>query len=85
MDYEWDPQKAAANLKNHKVDFADAVGVFEDLLPLIVPDDSHEDSSIRHRGNRLFGSSPGCSLHVEGRESPDHFGARGTARRTPSV
>jgi uncharacterized protein len=30
MDYEWDPDKAAANLRRHDVDFADAVGVFED-------------------------------------------------------
>jgi len=30
MDYQWDPKKAASNLKNHGVDFADAVGVFED-------------------------------------------------------
>jgi uncharacterized DUF497 family protein len=30
MDYQWDPKKAAANLKNHGIDFADAVGVFED-------------------------------------------------------
>jgi uncharacterized DUF497 family protein len=23
MEYEWDPQKAAQNLRKHKVDFAD--------------------------------------------------------------
>ena len=30
MDYPWDPEKAASNLGKHGVDFADAVGVFED-------------------------------------------------------
>jgi len=30
MGYQWDPEKAALNLEKHGVDFADAVGVFED-------------------------------------------------------
>jgi hypothetical protein len=30
MGYQWDPKKAASNLRNHGIDFADAVGVFED-------------------------------------------------------
>jgi uncharacterized protein len=30
MDFEWDPDKAVANLRKHGVDFANAVGVFED-------------------------------------------------------
>ncbi len=32
-DGEWDPRKAAANLKNHGVDFAEAVAV----LPMSRP------------------------------------------------
>jgi uncharacterized DUF497 family protein len=34
MAIEWDPEKAAANLRQHGVDFADAVGVFEDPYAL---------------------------------------------------
>ena len=34
MRYEWDPAKAAANLKKHGVSFPDAVTVFEDELAL---------------------------------------------------
>ena len=30
MDYQWDPIKAESNSKKHGIDFADAVGVFED-------------------------------------------------------
>jgi uncharacterized DUF497 family protein len=30
MDYQWDQEKADLNWKKHGVDFADAVGVFED-------------------------------------------------------
>jgi uncharacterized DUF497 family protein len=33
-DYvEWDPRKAAANLKKHGVDFADAALVFTTIAP----------------------------------------------------
>ena len=36
--YEWDPAKAAANLKKHKVDFADAAVSLEDPKAFVVPD-----------------------------------------------
>ncbi len=43
MDYQWDPEKARANLKKHAVDFADAVGVFEDPLALTIDDASNPE------------------------------------------
>ena len=30
MSYQWDVAKARSNLRKHGIDFADAVGVFED-------------------------------------------------------
>ncbi len=36
--YEWDPVKAAANLRKHKVDFADAALSLEDPNALTVAD-----------------------------------------------
>ena len=30
MNYQWNPEKADVNLNKHGIDFADAVGVFED-------------------------------------------------------
>jgi len=30
MDYQWDNKKAESNIEKHGIDFADAVGVFED-------------------------------------------------------
>ncbi len=36
--YEWDPAKAAANLKKHGVDFADAAVSLEDPDALVAPD-----------------------------------------------
>ena len=52
VTYEWDPQKALVNLKKHKIDFADAVGVFEDPLAITVPDDRHEEARFvtGHKG-----------------------------------
>lgn len=36
MSYHWDPRKATSNLARHGVDFADAVGVFEDQWALTI-------------------------------------------------
>jgi len=36
MGYQWDPDKAQANLQKHHIDFADAVGVFEDDWALTI-------------------------------------------------
>jgi len=38
VDYQWDLDKAKVNRKKHGVDFADAVGVFEDTLALTIDD-----------------------------------------------
>ena len=49
MFYECDPEKATANLRKHKVSFAEAASVFLDPLALTFsdPDHSHkEDRAI---------------------------------------
>jgi uncharacterized DUF497 family protein len=38
MSFQWDAAKARANLRRHGVDFADAVGVFDDPLALTARD-----------------------------------------------
>lgn len=47
-DYEWDPEKAAANQRKHGVDFAAAVGIFEDDLAITIrdPDSEEEDRFV---------------------------------------
>lgn len=42
MTLEWDPKKAASNLKKHGVRFADAYSVLEDTRALTI-DDPHPD------------------------------------------
>lgn len=38
-DFEWDESKARANLAKHGIDFADAIGVFNDPRALTIADD----------------------------------------------
>jgi len=42
-DYEWDDRKAWTNLRDHGVDFADAVSVLEDPRALTIEDDHDAD------------------------------------------
>lgn len=46
-DGEWDPRKAAANLKKHGVDFADAVTVLHDEQAITSRDDEGEEDEER--------------------------------------
>jgi len=41
--YEWDPKKAAGNLRKHSVDFADAATVLEDEFALTIDDDDPDE------------------------------------------
>jgi uncharacterized protein len=43
MSYQWDREKAAANVNKHGIDFADAVSIFSDDLALTVPDERFEE------------------------------------------
>ncbi len=36
MDFEWNRDKAASNLKKHRIDFADAATVFDDLNAITI-------------------------------------------------
>jgi uncharacterized protein len=55
VDFEWDPRKADANLRKHKVDFADAVSVFSDPLALTIPDESDNEPRFVTLGSDLLG------------------------------
>lgn len=39
--FEWDPTKAASNLKKHGVSFEEASTVFDDPLSITINDDEH--------------------------------------------
>ena len=52
MEYEWDPAKAAANLRKHRVRFADAALSLEDPMGFSAqdPDSSGESRLIIAEG-----------------------------------
>jgi uncharacterized DUF497 family protein len=47
LEFEWDPQKAAANLAKHRVSFEEAATVFGDPLGGIVTDPRHSKGEAR--------------------------------------
>ena len=58
--FEWDPGKAAANLKKHRVSFHEATSIFGDPFSVTISDPDHSDSEahfvdlgLSHRGRLL--------------------------------
>ena len=47
MEFEWDPDKAARNLRKHRVSFEEATTVFGDPLALTYHDPDHSVSEQR--------------------------------------
>lgn len=48
MRFEWNPQKATANLRKHGVSFDEAATVFDDPLFITVVDDEHSLDEERY-------------------------------------
>ena len=48
MRFEWDPKKAAANPKKHRVTFQEAATVFGDPLAITFDDPDHSEDEERH-------------------------------------
>jgi uncharacterized DUF497 family protein len=46
--FEWDAEKAAANLRKHDVSFAEAVTAFGDPLSVLLPDPDHSVGEERY-------------------------------------
>jgi uncharacterized protein len=55
VEYEWDPLKAAANVRKHRVDFADAVSVFSDPMALTIPAESDAETRFATLGTDSLG------------------------------
>jgi uncharacterized DUF497 family protein len=47
LQFEWEPRKAATNLRKHKVSFPEAKTVFLDEEALLLPDDDHSSDEDR--------------------------------------
>ena len=82
MIYEWDPEKAKRNLREHGVSFEEAATVFRDPLAMTYSDPDHSDEedreiTIGYSTNRrlLFVS------HVQRRDRTRIISAREATRR----
>jgi uncharacterized DUF497 family protein len=53
--YQWNRDKAAANLRKHAIDFADAVSVFSDDLAITIPDERFDEERFVTIGVDAFG------------------------------
>jgi uncharacterized DUF497 family protein len=47
VTFTWDPKKAQANLRKHRVDFREAATIFGDPLSVTFPDEGHSASERR--------------------------------------
>lgn len=48
MDFSWDPDKAASNLRRHEVSFHEAATVFGNFLSRTMPDPDHSLEENRY-------------------------------------
>lgn len=54
MRYQWDENKAEANLSKHGIDFADAVSIFSDELAITISEDRFEEERFITVGIDIF-------------------------------
>jgi hypothetical protein len=52
---QWDPDKAAANLRKHGVDFADAETALRDEMAMTLPDDDPDGERLVTLGTDALG------------------------------
>lgn len=48
LNFEWDEEKAKANLKDHRVSFDEATTVFGDPFSITIPDPNHSVDEQRY-------------------------------------
>jgi uncharacterized DUF497 family protein len=48
MEFEWDPKKAAVNIRKHNVSFQEAATIFGDPLAITFDDPDHSANEKRH-------------------------------------
>lgn len=48
MEFEWNPNKAAINLKKHNISFQEVTTVFDDPLSVTFPDPDHSIGENRY-------------------------------------
>ena len=54
-EFEWDPAKAASNHAKHGIQFADAIGVFNDDSAITIEDTSTDEERFKTLGLDFLG------------------------------
>jgi hypothetical protein len=82
VEFEWDPEKAAANVKRRRISFSEGATVLDDPLSTTFPDSAHSEGEMRfltigvsHRGHVLV------VAHTERNDTIRIISARRATRR----
>lgn len=81
MNFEWDPRKAARNLRKHRISFQEAATVFGDPLALTYDDPDH--SVAEHRFITVGASNAGRVLVVAHADRGDDIRIVSARKATP--
>ncbi len=82
MEFDWDPEKAAANVKRRGITFTEAASVLEDPLSTTFSDEAHSEEEVRFvtigtsRGGRVL-----VVAHTERDDTIRIISARRATRR----
>ena len=86
MRIEWDRGKAAANLRKHGIDFADAAVALEDDNALTIEDESHDEQRFK---TLALGPNLNVLLVVHAQRAAEmvrnHFGTQGRPRGDSAI
>ena len=80
MWFEWDPRKAAANLRAHGISFAEAVTSLEDVFALTREDPRHEEQRFVTLGATRIGQMLVVVYAYEGDDAIQLISAREASR-----
>ena len=82
MEFEWDADKAEANVAKHEVSFDEAATAFGDPLSLTIPDPDHSDDEDRFvLLGETFGGRLVVVVHTDRNERIRIISARIATRR----
>lgn len=81
VEFEWDENKAIANLRKHRVDFVDAVCVFRDIGATHVLDDTMDYGEDRFKATGLVNNQVLVVIYVERSDRIRLISARKATRR----
>lgn len=85
--FEWDPAKAAANVRKHGVTFDEASTVFGDPLNLLMSDPDHSFGEERYLllGVSNSAEAPGGGICRANTPDPSHFCETGHTTRKEAI